>query len=146
MGLIHERQALRSFCQTQIGQIYDAPISIKLSIGLGPPIICTVHEFTPTSLEMAQQAQYVQNRATGHTDRVIKRSPPLALYHVQDADARIYERYVDEFVRRHLANLPKKFYAEETDDFPKRLFQLMVDLFYEHSESKVGSFVTDRPF
>ena len=136
MGLIHERQTLRSFCQTQIGQFYESPITIKLSIGLGPPIICTVHEFTPNTPELSHQAQYIKNFTTGHNERVMKRSPPLALYHVQDADARIYERYIDDFIRRHLANLPRKFYAEEDDDFPKRLFKVMVDFIYGDSDSK----------
>ncbi|KAI9668178.1 MAG: hypothetical protein M1821_000998 [Bathelium mastoideum] len=136
MGLIHERQALRSFCETQIRHLSDIPITIKLSIGLGPPIVCTVHEFTPTTPELAQQAQYIKNKETGHSERIIKRSPPLALYHVQDADARIHERYIDEFVRRYLANLPRKFYQEEDNDFPERLLKLMVELFYDHPDSK----------
>ncbi|KAL9096223.1 MAG: hypothetical protein Q9165_001746 [Trypethelium subeluteriae] len=136
MGMIHERQALRSFCQTQIGHLYETPITIKLSIGLTHPIVCTVHEFTPTTPELAKQAQYIKNPNTGHSERIVKRSPPLALYHVQDADARIYERYIDDVVRRHLSDLPRKFYQEEDDDFAKRLLKLMVDLFYEDPDSK----------
>ena len=138
MGSIHERQTLRTFCQAQIGQFYETPITIKLSIGLGPAIPVTVHEFTPTSPELAQQAQYLKNPNTGHSERIVKRSPLLALYQVQDADARIYERYIDEFVRRHLIDLPGKFYAEEDDDFPKRLLELMVEILYEDSDTKVG--------
>jgi hypothetical protein len=139
MTSIHDRQTLRSFCQAQIGQFHESPIVIKLSIGWGPPIICTVYEFTPTSLELGQQAQYITNPSTGRSERIIKRSPPLALFHVQDADARSHEKYMDNVIQQHLAALPLKFFQEEKDDFSERLLQLMVDYFKDETDGKVSA-------
>ncbi|KAI9700545.1 MAG: hypothetical protein M1820_006699 [Bogoriella megaspora] len=111
-------------------------LSLQFLPGLGPPIVCTVYEFTATSPELAEQAQYKTNMETGRSERIVKRSPPLALFRVQDQDARVYERFLDECLRRDIASLPRKFFEEETDDFPERLLQLMVDFYDEMRDTK----------
>lgn len=124
---LHEPQALKAFCAQHIKRWSGVSIKLKFNvIWTLPAIECEVYEFEPKTRELLRQFQYITDPETRRRTRVEKASPPLAMVQIEHADRQKYDKYLTMVVENHLEQFAERVYDIESEDFPTRLYRLMV--------------------
>lgn len=124
---LHEPQVLKQFCAQHIKRWSGVSIKLKFNvIWTLPAIECEVYEFEPKTRELLRQFQYITDPETRRRTRVEKASPPLAMVQIEHADRQKYDKYLTLVVDKHLEQFAERLYDIEGEDFPPRLYRLMV--------------------
>jgi len=132
---IHEPHILKDFCAQHIKRWSGVSIKLKFNvIWTLPALECEVYEFEPKTQELLRQFQYFVDPDTRRLSRVEKVSPPLAMVQIDHEDRRKYDKYVSMIVEKHLDKFAERLYDIESEDFPTRLYRLMVRFHPDNKE------------
>jgi len=132
---IHEPQVLKQFCAQHIKRWSGVSIKLKFNvIWTLPALECEVYEFEPKTQELLRQFQYITDPETRRRTRVEKASPPLAMVQIDHEDRQKYDKYVTMIVEEHLEKFAERLYDIESEDFPTRLYRLMVRFHPDNKE------------
>jgi len=132
---IHEPHVLKEFCALHIKRWSGVSIKLKFNvIWTLPALECEVYEFEPKTPELLRQFQYFVDPDTRRLSRVEKVSPPLAMVQIEHEDRQKYDKYVSMIVEKHLDKFAERLYDIESEDFPTRLYRLMVRFHPDNKE------------
>ena len=132
---IHEPHVLKEFCAEHIKRWSGVSIKLKLNvIWTLPALECEVYEFEPKTPELLRQFQYFVDPDTRRLSRVEKVSPPLAMVQIEHEDRQKYDKFLSMIVEKHLDKFAERLYDIESEDFPTRLYRLMVRFHPDNKE------------
>lgn len=93
-----------------------------------PRFPCKAYEFIPKSDELLRGfRQYKVYSGTGHLlFEGVTKSPPLGIVHVNPKEEEKYSKYVNDIVYNHLDQFGNCFWEGDSDNFERKLFNLML--------------------
>ena len=131
--VMHQKQGIEDCVQKQVqAWDYTRPVEVLLTSGYGHPLVWELYEFKPTTEELLQQYQYLQDGETSQLVRFEKWSPPLGMIKLESSDGWRFERYLDELMTvENLPQLPWTCFEEESqfDGFQATMLDMICKLY-----------------